>query len=93
MGRKTTNYLRRLGWTLTIATIVFSLLLISGVGNRDACLDAGGRWISGACEGSDGFVPLARRPRVWLNIAPTLVLGLALIIVARKRSTALRTPN
>jgi hypothetical protein len=91
MRRKGTRYVRALGWIMVVASVLLSVLAITGFGNRDACIDAGGRWISNACDGVDRFVPVASRPRFWISMALTLGTGLLLVVVAGGQRNARRS--
>ena len=62
---------------LRLPFLIISVFLIGGaiasylgMLDRDACLDAGGRWITdrGACDVAEGttFVPVSRRVGIWL---------------------------
>ena len=59
-----------------------------GMLDRDACLDAGGRWIveRGVCEVPDGtsFVPVTRRVATWLGWAAALAVAIFLVAWARR---------
>lgn len=62
-----------------------------GIFDRDACLDAGGRWITerGACEVPEGttFVPIARRGGVWLTWGSVAAIATALVAWAYMRGS------
>ena len=78
---------------LIAATIVATL----GMLDRDACLDAGGRWIieRGACEVPEGttFVTVSRRVVVWLTWTVVLAVVAFSIALARDRRRAMKDRN
>lgn len=64
-----------------------------GIIDRDACLDAGGRWITdrGECEVPEGtvFVPVTRRVGVWLIWGSMTAVAIALVAWAHMRGNRL----